>query len=283
MPEATQPTAPSSSSAPSPSAPAAASAPATSSAPSNPTSTAAPAATTPAAPGSAAPSAAPVPAARPGYVPESHWDGQTNKIKDEKAYTDWVNGNAAFKAAADSERLTRPQTPDAYKIGTTQNFKPPEGLAFTIDDKDPLWPQARAWAHKHGLSQEAFAEGIDLIAGKEIGTAQSTKNYFDAEVAKLGTAATQRIDAVIQWINATAGPEAKALGDAMKIAPVAGTIIAFENMMKRFQTQGAASFSTAHQAPPPSKPDDKTYQSWTFQQRMNFARTGDPNNSSLQS
>lgn len=279
MPEATQPTAPSSSSAPSPSAPAAASAPATSSAPSNPT-TAAPAASPPASP---APAAAPAqPVARPGYVPEQHWDAAAGKIKDEKAYADAINGALAFQAAEQSRKLTIP-APDKYEPALPADFQPPAGLEFKIDASDPLIAQYRTLAHEFGLDQAQFSKGLGLLAAVRVGEAAQIKAAYDAEVAKLGATGTQRVDAVIQWINAVGGAEAKALGDALKIAPVAATVTAFENLMKRFQTQGAASFSTAHQAPPPSKPDDKTYQGWTFQQRMNFARTGDPNNSSLQS
>lgn len=216
-------------------------------------------------------------------MPESHWDQQGGKIKDEKAYSDWVNGNAAAVAAETSRKLSLPQNPDAYKNDLPASFKPPEGLKFEVDAADPLIAQYRTLAHKAGLDQATYSEGLGLIASMRTLEAQQVKTAYDAEVAKLGAAGTQRVDAVIQWINATAGPEAAALGKAMRIAPVADTVIAFENMMKRFQTQGAAPGSAAHAAAAPNKPDDKTYQSWTFQQRMNFARTGDPNNSSLQS
>lgn len=265
MPDATQPSAPSSSPSASPPASPAAATAAPSPAPSNPSPSPAPAAAAP----SPQPSA---PVARPAYVPESDWDATVGKIKDEKAYTDRINNALAFQAAETSKKLTLPQQPDGYKFETTPNFKPPEGVSFALDPKNPVVPQVQAWAHKHGISQDALSEVADLYAASMIGDQQSLKAAYNAEVAKLGAAGPQRIDAIVQWLNAKGGPKAATLANMFKVAPVADTIEAVEHLMKQFSSQGAAPGSAAHREAPPAKPDDATWAKMSFSERMDFAR-----------
>jgi hypothetical protein len=206
-------------------------------------------------------------------VPEDHWD-PAGKIKDEAKYADWVNQNAAAVAAERSRKLTLPQKPDDYKAEFTTAFKPPEGLGDpskplhgVMDPADPLIAQYRALAHKRGLDQETFSEGLDMIAALRVNEQTQIKAAYTAEMAKLGTAAPDRIDAVVQWVNAIAGPDAAALGTAMKMAPVAGTVIAFEKIMQRFQSQGVTPFSQAHRADAPDAGKIPGYDKMTFEQR----------------
>jgi hypothetical protein len=49
-------------------------------------------------------------------------------------------------------------------------------LSFAFDQSDPLVAQARAWAHRSGLSQEQFAEGLALFAGAKISDLQTITN-----------------------------------------------------------------------------------------------------------
>lgn len=199
-------------------------------------------------------------------MPEDHWD-PAGKIKDETKYAEWVNQNAAATAAERSRKLTLPQAPEAYRLDLPAEFKPPEGLEFKVDEKDPLIAQYRAMAHKRGLDQDTFTEGLGMIAALRVGEQTQIKAAYDAEVAKLGAAGTARVDAVIQWINAVAGPDAAALGTAMKLAPVAGTVIAFEKIMQRFQSQGVTPFSQAHRADAPDAGKIPGYEKMSFEQR----------------
>jgi hypothetical protein len=183
-------------------------------------------------------------------VAESHWDATAGKIKDEAKFAEEITANAAAVAAERSRRLTLPQTPDAYKNDLPTTFKPPEGLDFRVDDKDPLIAQYRTLAHKAGLDQSTYSEGLGLIAALRVGEAAQMKTAYDAEVAKLGAAGPARVDAIIQWVDAIAGPDAAALKNVFKMAPVASTIVAFENLMKRFTSQGVTAFSQAHRTEP---------------------------------
>lgn len=256
MPDAIQPTAPSPSPSASPSASPAA--PLLASTSPQPTQSLTPA---PAAQPSAPPS-------RPAYVfDDSDWDATAGKIKDEAKFAERVKADAAFVAAERSRKLTLPQAPEAYKDALPADFKPPEGLKFEIDAKDPLIAQYRALAHKRGFDQDTYSEGLGLIASLRVGEQAQIKQAYAAEVAKLGAAGPQRVDAVVQWLNAFGGEKAGALANMFKIAPVASTIEAIEHIMQRVSAQGVTPFNQAHRADAPDAGKIPGYDKMSFEQR----------------
>lgn len=236
--------------------------------------TSAPATTSPQTPTTTPPTAAATaePPKRADWQPEKYWDSAKNEFNGASFRKDF-DELTAFKAADESRRLTLPQTDDAYKVELPSSFKAPEGVEFKIEADNPLWAQGRAWARKHGLTQEAFSEAIALVAGDRIGTQTSIKQAFDAEVAKLGAAGPQRVDAVTQWISAMGGDKhGAALARVMKMAPVASTIEAFEALMQRFQTQGAGTFTTrGREADQQSRVSDADYEKMTYTERKEYA------------
>lgn len=193
------------------------------------------------------------PAVRPAYVfDEGDWDATSGKIKDEAKFAERIKADAAFVAAERSRKLTLPQSPDAYKNDLPADFKPPEGSNFKIDDADPLIGRYRALAHESGLDQATYSKGLGLIAALRVGEAAEMKAAYTAEVAKLGAAGPQRVDAVVQWLNAFGGEKAAPLANMFKIAPVASTIEAVEHIMQRVSSQGVAPFNQAHRATEPA-------------------------------
>jgi hypothetical protein len=190
------------------------------------------------------------PPKRPDWAPESYWDASKNEFKGADLRKDF-DALTAFKAAEDSRRLTLPQKPEDFKLELPKSFQLPQGVDFKLDDKNPLWAQARTWAQKAGLSQDQFAEGIALIAGDRIGTQASIKAAYDGEIAKLGPNGPTRVDAVTTWMTAVGGEQhGKALANILKMAPVASTIMALEAVMQKMQTQGAAPFNGNGREPP---------------------------------
>jgi hypothetical protein len=83
-------------------------------------------------------------------------------------------------------------------------------------------------------------------------------------VAKAGVNAPQRVDAVGRFITAEMG-EADA-------KPIRATIVTdahlrfYEKMMQKISSQGTASFSQSHRAPPDTNPIPG-YETMTFEQR----------------
>lgn len=202
---------------------------------------------------------------------EQHWDAQTGKIKDETAFAKDINDLVSFKAAEDSRKLTLPQKPEDYKLALPQDFKAPDGIEFTPNENDPILPQAKAFALKHGLSQDAFSELVGLHAAGQIATKQMIDNAKAAEVQKLGATGTARKTAVDTWLAAQLGDE---LGKHMsQFTYTAKQIEGFEKLIANARTQGAHSFSHQHREPSdaPGKVSDEQWNKMTFGERQAYA------------
>ncbi len=187
-----------------------------------------------------------------------------------------MNDHVAFKAAEDSRRLTLPQKPEDYKPALSKNFKAPEGIEFVPDENDPLLPQARAFAQKHGLSQDAFSELMDIHAAGQVGNMQMVNNAKAAEVQKLGPTGTARKTAVDTWLSAQVGED---LGKEMsKYTFTARQIEGFEKLMAVFRTQGASGFDPRHsEVNQPGKVSDAEYNAMTFAEKRAYAdKFGNP-------
>jgi hypothetical protein len=133
-----------------------------------------------------------------------------------------------------------------------------------------MWPQAQAWAHKHGLSQDAFAEAIDFVAAMQVGDAQAIQNGRNAEIAKLGATGTSRFDAVMTWTRSMVGEK-----DAAEIERglfTAGQIGAFERLIQKYVSQGGGNYSGARRdGDQPAKLTDEQYSKLTYSERKEYA------------
>jgi hypothetical protein len=126
----------------------------------------------------------------------------------------------------------------------------------------------RQFALKNEFTQDQFAEGLDLVASLRVGEAYAVNQAKRAEVGKLGAAATQRIDTVTTWLAAMTGDKGAAMVRVLQMCPVADTIVAFESLMQRFQTQGAGSYTpTGRRVEAPSGGDIPGYATMTFEQK----------------
>jgi hypothetical protein len=137
---------------------------------------------------------------RPAWVPEQAWDAQ--KGLDHTKFDAWYRESVAPAVAryeADlALRAALPTKPTDYAVATSPNFKLPNDLVldFKLDTDNPMWAKAQEWAHRNGLSKEAFQAGIDIIAGRDLFKASSVKRAIDAEIARLGPTGPTRIAAI---------------------------------------------------------------------------------------
>lgn len=260
--------------------PAAPSASAPSSSPSaspSPSPAASPSASTPSAPTQSSPAATTTePVRRPAYIPETHWDAGTGKVKDEGAFAKFVNDHVAFKAAEDSRRLTLPQKPEDYQVKLPKDFQVPQGVEFVPNENDPLLPQARAFAKEAGLSQDQFEKLIGLKAAIDIGSRQLIDNAKAAEVQKLGATGTARKTAVDTWLMAELGDD---LGKEMsKYTFSAKQVEGFEKLIAKSRTQGAGSYDPRHgEISQPGKVTDEEYNAMSFSEKREYAaKFGNP-------
>jgi hypothetical protein len=251
------------------------SAPSSSPAPAASTSAApsAPAAASPPPPSSAPPPAAappPATATRPEGLPDTYWDATANALKVDPAalVKDLKERDElkAFKAIEDSKRLSLPQSADAYKAELPADFKVPEGITFELKSDDPLMVQAREFAHRSGWSQDTFSAALALHAASQVKQTAELQTAKAAEIAKLGVNGPARVTAVKNWLGAIGGQDAATLVGVLDYAPVAGTVEAFERMMRKFSSQGGADFSQSHR----SQPEDGKlpgYDKMSFEQK----------------
>src|SRR5262245_39785400 len=168
----------------------------------------------------------------------------------------------ARKAEIASGRAQVPASPDGYRPDLPGDFKPADGFEVTIDETDPSFVAARALAFKSGMSQRAFSELLAIHATSQLREQTEIAAARDAELAKLGTTAPLRIDAMNRWLDARG---ASALKGSVWTAE---QVEAIEHLIQAFQTQGASSAPANHGEQPPGDGRIPGYDKMTFEQRM---------------
>lgn len=207
-----------------------------------------------------APSPTPTARARPDFYPEAGWDPDKKDFK-----PDYLKELIVRDAASESRRLSLPQKAEEYPVELPKDFSPPPGIKFEIDKNDPLYTKGQAWAHKHGLTKEAFIEGLGLVAAGKVGDAQFSETAKNTEIGKLGVNGTARIDAIATWLPAVVGDKGKAFATLLKAYPVANTVEMLEALM--LKVQGTDTFSQQHRATQPTNGKIDGYEKMSFEQR----------------
>ena len=172
-----------------------------------------------------------------------------------------------FKAAEDVRKGSLPKTADDYKAELPATFKPPAGVEFKIDANAPEIANLRALAHAKGWSQSDYSEALGLYAATKVSEQAQIDAARTREIEKLGPTAPARVDAVTRWLAGIDTSSDK--GDAKALAGMLVTarhVEAFERIINRLTSQGAAAFSQSHRV----APDANTipgYENMTFEQR----------------
>lgn len=211
------------------------------------------------------------PAARPEFVPEKFWDATAGSVKVEdlaKGYTDLSARQAKGKEALipeikqqlETERFkNRPEKPDGYKIVLPKDAKLPNNLVmltekpgddfkpeggkryFTVNADDPLMKYWRDTAHKAGLSQDEFMQGVishaDSLA-RMTPTEAQRKEALNAEYAKLGENGPARVTHTFNGLKATIGEK-----HALSIDSVPLNAAAIEALEALVEKAGGAKFA----------------------------------------
>lgn len=207
-------------------------------------------------------------AERPAWAPETVWDGDKGSFKPEA--DTYFRDLVARDAAEASRKLTLPTKPEELTLTLPADFKAPEGVEFVPNENDPILPQARAFALKHGLTKDAWSELLSLHAAGQIGSQQTINNAKAAEVQKLGATGTQRKTAVDTWLAAELGPE---LGKEMSTYTfTAKQIEGFEKLIAKARTQGNGTFTPQFRdEQAPGKKTDAEIAAMSFTERRQYA------------
>jgi hypothetical protein len=99
---------------------------------------------------------------------------------------DDIRSLMAEKAQADLRKTQVPSSAEAYTATLPPEFKLPEGMAWQFDTNSPAYIDARAWAHRNGLTQSQWSEALSFFASTQIAEHQSIAAAAQRELAKLG-------------------------------------------------------------------------------------------------
>jgi hypothetical protein len=150
----------------------------------------------------------------------------------------------------------------------------PPNVTVTLNPKDPIrgagFQMAQNWAHKQGFSQAQFSEMLGVHAAS-IATEQLMINRAaEREKAALGDAGPARVDAVARFLRGTLGDS-----DAQPFLATlvrASQVDSWEKIMVKIMNPGGGSFNTRGRQPPDDgKVDDKTYASWSYTEKKEYA------------
>jgi hypothetical protein len=145
-----------------------------------------------------------------------------------------------FKAEQAVRATTLPASPDNYEAKVPDTFKAPGDAKFEFNKDDPDLKQLQQLAHSRQWDQATFSDVPALHAAREISKQTIINNARNTELAKLGTMAPQRIDAVKQWAHGTLG---SALGGAIEQMLVSARHVeAFEKIISNASRQGGTQF-----------------------------------------
>lgn len=144
---------------------------------------------------------------RPAGLPDDYWSDKGLVADKLAADLAELPDLRKLKAEADERAAKVPAEAGDYKIELPADLAVPEGMKLEIDDTHPLAKPAREFAKKHGLSQDQFAEMVGIQAQAEIAGAAQVAEASKAEMAKLGTKAPQRLDALTNFFQARYGNE----------------------------------------------------------------------------
>jgi hypothetical protein len=185
-----------------------------------------------------------------------------------------INELVAHKAQTDLRKLTLPAGPEAYEAKLPADFKMPGGIEYKFDANDPSMVAARNWAHAKGLSQDEFSQVLGIYAAHEAGKEAALRARAQAEIAKAGVSAPQRVDAVGRWLDSFMGT-----ADAR---PLRATLVTdahlrfFEKVMTQHTSQGAATFDNRHRdRPDDGRVNDAAWDAMSPAARLDYARQHD--------
>jgi hypothetical protein len=168
---------------------------------------------------------------RPEGLPDTLWDADAKAPK-------WTDVTARLtradelEAAETARKEGVPTEAKDYKLDPSGDaLVGLDGKPAAIDAANPLAQAVTSVAHKHGLPQAVVSDFARAYIETELAGEKAIKEALDAEVAKLGDKATERVTAVQTFIRAHCGADADA---AIAGLGSAGAVQAFEALMAKF-------------------------------------------------
>jgi hypothetical protein len=193
----------------------------------------------------------------------------------QEASSEQIREWQATHSVMESRRLNAPADPSGYTFELSKNFVAPAGYEnWKPDPNHPASHGARQLAHDIDAGrvsgQQALTRMIELNASSQIGTSLMLEKARNAEIAKLGANGSLRVTAVQDYIHSVVGPEL--FKQTQSLLATAAMVQVWEKVMARAGGIGGSSFSGARPAPRSESVDEKTWNSWSYSQKMEYAR-----------
>jgi hypothetical protein len=194
-------------------------------------------------------------------------------------------GETAFELSADDVKMLMAQKADndlratrvpadgVYQPTLPADFKAPEGFEFKVDASDPAYVELTAFARSRSWSQDEFSAVLSVEAARRLREEQAFKAATDREIQKLGVNCTSRVSAVETFLRGQLGDIHAS--NLRKTLFTAGIVEAYEALLGKFQTQGAASFRQDGRANDPVAPGRVSDEQWAKMsnaEKLNYAR-----------
>ena len=188
------------------------------------------------------------------------------QIGDVKISPDKFKAIMQRQGEIDAREIGLPKDASGYELKVPENFKLPAGLkTFEFNKDDPFLAQARQLAHERKIDQSTFSEVLGLYAGERIAEMTKINTARTAEIAKLGSLAPSRIDAVKTWAHGVLGSD---LGGAIEqMLVTAKHVEAFEKIIDKFSRQGGTPYSQGHREGEPPAGKIPGYENMSFEQK----------------
>lgn len=167
---------------------------------------------------------------RPEKLPETLWDATAKAPKWDDVATRLARADE-LEAAETARKEGVPAKPEDYKLDVSGDpILGLDGQPAAIDPANPLATGVLAVAHKHGLPQAVISDLARTFVETEVKAEKGVKEALDAEVAKLGEKARDRVTAVQGFIKQHCGSNADA---AIAGLGSAGAVQAWEAVMSK--------------------------------------------------
>jgi hypothetical protein len=200
---------------------------------------------------------------QPGSQPPA--GGEEIQIGDVKISPDEFKKVMQFKGEQDARKLTLPKDANGYELTLPADFKPPEGVKFEFNKDDPTIARARQLALNRGLDQQTFSDFLSVYAAERIADASKINTARNTEIAKLGSAAPQRIDAIRTFLHGTIGSDLA--GAIEQTLCTSKQVEAWEAVVNKFSRQGGTPYSQAHREGEPPAGKIPGYENMSFEQK----------------
>lgn len=172
---------------------------------------------------------------RPDWLPETFYDPDRKGVAIDKLATSYreLQGRFSQKNETLKAELARelregvPETPDAYTFEIPEGIVPKGFELKAPPADDPLLAETRALMHELGAKPEQWQKLMGTFLQWQVGQAPN----LDAERAKMGEGAEERLNAVDMWL-AKELPEAQYMALAQN-ATNADFMLAMEGLMRK--------------------------------------------------